>query len=198
MKSKIFFLLLAMSNVYADELWLGQTYDIVEPNAILEIQNILIRDKEKISKKLETMKKNAKWKIKNYRPKNAVDLPSCKNNHVWFTDLSYANEFDEIPNVPKGTLIYPLKYISIPYDILLVNGKSEDEIKWLKTKDYDDLLKHVWISNGNFIDLQTGLQKKIYYYNKTLQKRIKMNCTPSIIKQVNNMWQITEIKLKRK
>jgi len=195
MKCKGFFLLLACTSIFADELWLGQTFPMVEKNAILEIQKILIDDAPKIKKKLDAMKKQAQWKIKNYRPKKYVDLPICEQEYVWYTELEYENEFDNIPNVPIGTKLYPLRHISIPFDVVVLNAKEKKETDWLLTQDYKNILTQIWITNGSFLDYQKNLNKKIYYYNGTLQDRIKLNCTPSKIKQVGNTWKITEYKL---
>ena len=136
-----------------------------------------------IEQKLNDFQSQTKNKMMNL--KNDFNLPFVTENERVKDNLAYMiTQKDLAPkNVPLGTIVYPLKYTVLPYQIYLINGGEEKEIEWLKKQDYKNIQARVWIVNGRLKDLTDDLGIPVYFYSEKIHNRFKAKGTPAIIKQ---------------
>lgn len=163
-------------------IYLGQSYKVVEKDLLEMIHEHIEDNKVMIEGKLKNMSDESKDKIDNM--KNDFSLPFATNDEVVKDDLKYVlTDNDVAPNVPKGSVIYPLKHTSIPYAIYLINGGEKKEIEWLKKQEYRNIKSRVWVVNGNLKELKDDLKVPIFFYNEKIQTRFKVKGTPVKIYQ---------------
>ena len=124
----------------------GETFDFAENDMIEEIKQQIENNKPQIEAKIEEYKRTAKEKANNYKPTDLKELtPSIKNN-TFYPDMTYTNPNDIYDNkgdiiYPKGFKFNPLDYQTIPYQMIVINGNSENEIEWLIKNNYKDNIK---------------------------------------------------------
>ena len=142
----------------------GQTYEIIEPDFISDIeQRVANVDPDKLPAEEEI--KNI---VRNYRPDNVVKLPRVTKENSFIVDPTYTLPFD-IPD-GKGGIIYPAGFSFNPLDyhpldriIVVIDGTDEDQIHWFKNSPYASNLKtRLLLSDGNFWDVSLKLDRPVY------------------------------------
>lgn len=186
----LIFVSFSEAKIYND----GQTWDFAEKNLIEEIQEHIKNNEKMINKKLETFADETKEKMKNIS--NKYVLPQCSKNDVWYNDMRYQNTFDT-PNIPKGAWIFPLKTLKYHNELIIFNANEKKEIDFIKSGDYKAIDKRYIISEGKLKDAIDALGiANIFFLQDDFQNRVQLKCTPSIINQVGDQFQIREIGIK--
>lgn len=170
-KSLLFFLVVSCAFAYYDFGVVGNTYDIVEPDAQKEMQKAYEKiDKEALKKEWE--KEITKSLI------GDITLPSCKKDASYKTNLlnQVASNDIDIPeadiHIKAGTPLAPY-YKNVHLKYFLINATSAKEINWIKKQKASNVI----ISEGDLNEMKDFQEK--FILNKTLQDAFNLKCTPS-------------------
>jgi len=197
MIKQIFCFLAVTGLLYAGEKFIGETKNFNEEYLDDSIKNHIKANKETIDTKIKEVRKNLQNKVNGYKPKDLATLSQCSENKIWFNNMEWVNTEFPLKNYPIGTKVYPLKTINIPYKIFIINPTNKDELAWLKKQDYKSLYSRVWITQGEYFKIQKELNVPVFYLKENVQERIKLNCSPSLVFQNGEYFQINEYKIKK-
>jgi len=203
MLSKIFFIIFFTFNLFAVEniFYDGKTYDFAEKNLIEEIQQYILSNKDKINKQLDKYKEKAKTSVDSYKPKN-IKLTRATKTRVFYPDMSYTSEFDIKDQngkilYPKGFKFNPMKFVHLPYEIVVIDATAPEQIKWLKKQKLLNNTKYkILLSDGNHQDISKELEQPVFYLTSKIIDRFKLEKTPSMVKQIGQRIEIKEIHVK--
>lgn len=178
----------AMSSgfVMADELVVGDTYPISEPDLLVEIQE---------------KSKRANWQeLFNTDPDSwsglsgIRELPSVVYEQTRYHTPIYTLDKDIRDHegqiiYPKGYTFNPLEYISLPSRLIII-GESEDYIGWLKNnaEPFDMVLT----AGGNPMKLSEKYGKPVFLLEESLRYRLDVRVIPSVIEQTGTTLKIDE------
>ncbi len=177
----------------------GKTYPFAEKNAIDEIQNHIEENKEKLTKKIEAIKSEQKQKSKEWKPEQKK-LSSAKRNKIFYPDMTYTLK-DDIRD-GNGKIIYnkgfkfnPADYVMLHQELIIIDTNNKSEVKWA-TQYFDNPKYMILLADGNAFDFTKKIKRPVYYLSKDITNRFQIAATPSIIKQIQNQIQVSEICLK--
>lgn len=173
----------------------GMTYEIAEPDALLEIEN---RAKSIDWAKVMS-KERHKEKIKSFVPENAVQLAKATESKAYLVDMTYTLERD-IPDgkggilYPKGYTFNPLDYVALPNILVIIDGKDLEQRAWFKSSRYaDDYRVMLLISGGSYYEVMNDLKRPVYYTTRELVERLKLRATPSVVVQQGKMMEVNQV-----
>ena len=182
----------------------GDTFDFAENDMLEDIQSEIKDNTPQIKKKLDEIKKGSKKLIKDFKPKDLITLNSATKNNIFYPDMIYTNPENIYDNdgkviYPKGFKFNPLDFQRMPYQIIVIDGTSADEIIWLKDNNYTNNIKYkILISDGNYKKVQKALNQPVFYCLPKITNKFKLKYTPSIITQIGNKMEVQEVCLKCK
>jgi len=180
-------LLVSLNTLYA----LGETYPIVEPDFIQEIED----DAPQIKKRIEKDLKEATKRIEDY---TGEVLKKSKKDSITYIDPTFVLDRD-IPKYNKmgqhiGTLykkgfkFNPIKYLLVtPPDMIVFNVCDEDESKHVKdlleTNKYKDKHNYMLVNSGckNKEVKKSDFNRKVYFLTKEMVEKFNLKETISII-----------------
>jgi conjugal transfer pilus assembly protein TraW len=176
----------------------GATYPIIEEDAISQLKKAIAKyDWEKFKIK-------QKEKIKNFKPKDLVDLPVAKEDKVFKVDMTGAIKEDIIGRdgeviYPKGYKYNPMEYVFMRRIIVFINGKDEKQIEWYKKSPYPaDMRTMLLITDGSYLDVRKKLNTMtVYYANKEIIERMGIKAVPSVAVQKGTELEVQEYALKK-
>jgi len=176
----------------------GATYPIIEEDAISQLKKAIAKyDWEKFKSK-------QKEKIKNYKPKDLVDLPVAKADKVFKVDMTGAIKEDIIGRdgeviYPKGYRYNPMEYVFMRRIIVFINGKDEKQIEWYKKSPYPaDMRTMLLITDGSYLDVRKKLNTlTVYYANREIIDRMGIKAVPSVAVQKGTELEVQEYALKK-
>ena len=88
---------------------------------------------------------------------------------------------------PKGYKFNPADYVRMTQTIVIIDATNKLQIAWAKKNKYFDDMKYmVLLNDGNAYEMQKDYKNTFYYIDKT----------PSLVQQVGNKIQVSEICLK--
>lgn len=173
----------------------GATYQIIEPDAMKEIQNKAASvDWGKIVNKDIVTKK-----VKDFKPQDLKKLPTAQANRKFKVDLTYTVEQD-IPDgkggimYPKGYTFNPLDYAGLRSVIVIINGNDPAQVDWFKASPYfEDFKARLILSDGSYHDLSEKFQRPIFYLMEPMAKRFQIQAVPSVVAQNGRYLEVSEI-----
>jgi conjugal transfer pilus assembly protein TraW len=176
----------------------GATYPITEEDAISQLKKAIAKyDWEKFKIK-------QKEKIKNFKPKDLVDLPVAKEDKVFKVDMTGAIKEDIIGRdgkiiYPKGYKYNPMEYVFMRRIIVFINGKDEKQIDWYKKSPYPaDMRTMLLITDGSYLDVRKKLNTlTVYYANREIIERMGIKAVPSVAVQKGTELEVQEYALKK-
>jgi conjugal transfer pilus assembly protein TraW len=179
---------------------IGKTYDFAEKDLIVAIQEHINSNKEEIKSRFSKMKEKAQRNIDKMSPVLSFYPPPATANRIFYPDTKYTNPQDIKDHTgkilyPAGYTFDPVHYVNITYDIVIINGKRDEEINWLKNNtDYiGNASARIIITEGEFADVTKKLGQSIFFATDQIISRLSIEKTPSIIKQDGNRIAIEEI-----
>jgi conjugal transfer pilus assembly protein TraW len=201
MKSIILLILpiLLLSSTIIKTFETGETFEFAEKNMIEEIKSQIENNKSKIDSKIEEYKKTTKEKVKNYKPVDLKKLTPAIKNNIFYPDMTYTNPNDIYDNkgdiiYPKGFKFNPLDYQNIPYQMIVINGDSNEEIEWLIKNNFIDNIKYmILLSDGNYKEVAEKINQPVFYAMPKITEKFNLEHTPSIITQIGNKMEVKEI-----
>lgn len=201
MKIIIFFLLpiFLFSSTLMKKYETGETFEFAEKDMLEEIKNHIENNRTEIEAKLDEYKKTAKEKVKNYKPTDLKKLTPAIKNNIFYPDMTYTNPDNIYDNkgdiiYPKGFQFNPLDYQTIPYQMIVIDGSSKQELDWLVTNNYTDNMKYmILLSDGNYQEVGEKLKQPVFYAIPKITEKFNLEHTPSIITQIGNKMEVKEI-----
>lgn len=179
----------------------GKTYDFAEKNAIDDIQEHIAKNKDKIEENISRIANEQKSKIKEYRPKQKELTPAKKNN-TYYPNMTYTLKEDILDAngkaiYKKGFQFNPADYIKLNQELVVVNIEIPEQKAWLMENSYLNSTNYmILLDKGNAFDLAEEHQRPVYYITEEIAEKFDISHTPSIIKQIKNQIQVSEICLK--
>lgn len=175
----------------------GNVYPVVEPDALAEIREAAAQvDWEKA---IDRQKKLAM--IKNFRPRDLHPLPAAKTDKSFLVDMTYILDGD-IPDgkggvlYPKGFTFNPLDYVKLTSLLVIIDAGDPQQIEWFKSSPYaDDYRTRLIFSGGDYYDLAQELDRPVFYLVDTVARRLQLSAVPSVIRQQDNMLQVSEVRV---
>lgn len=175
----------------------GNIYPVVEPDALAEIRTAAARvDWEKV---IDRQQKLAM--IKKFRPRDLHPLPAAKTDRSFLVDMTYTLDAD-IPDgkggvlYPKGFTFNPLDYVKLTSLLVVIDAGDSQQIRWFKSSPYaDDYRTRLILSGGDYYDLAQELDRPVFYLVDTVARRLQLAAVPSVIRQQDNMLQISEVRV---
>ncbi len=113
--------------------------------------------------------------------------------------MTYTNPNDIYDNkgdiiYPKGFKFNPLDYQNIPYQMIVINGDSNEEIEWLIKNNFIDNIKYmILLSDGNYKEVAEKINQPVFYAMPKITEKFNLEHTPSIITQIGNKMEVKEI-----
>ena len=188
-------LLLGTASVQAKVLGTyGITYQISEKDALSEI--------EARARQVDWNKVLDKKKVENYQgPPDRMSLPRAKKSRSFLVDMTYTTEID-VPDgkggilYPKGYTFNPLDYVTYPKTLVVINGSDPEQVKWLAGSEYDKRLDvMLLLTEGNFKTVAKKVSRPVFYADRKIIERFKLQGVPSIIRQNGRLMEVTEVAL---
>lgn len=162
---------------------LGRTYEIVEPDALVEIENkVAAVDWQAVMS--DGVARNAAAK--------AVSLPRAQEDRARYHIPYYVAEFDVNDQngrviYPKGFQFNPLEHVRLPQRLVFISDK---DLEWaqgnLKATDM------VMITSGDYRDIAVALQRPVFILTPPVRDRLALQYVPSIVTQEGSTLRIEE------
>jgi conjugal transfer pilus assembly protein TraW len=176
----------------------GATYPVIEEDAIAQLKKAIAGyDWVKFTNK-------QKEKIRNFKPKDLMDLPVAKENKVFNVDMTGTIKEDIIGRdgeviYPKGYKYNPMEYVFMRRIIVFINGRDEKQIEWYKQSPYPaDMRTMLLITDGSYLDVRKKLKTlTVYYANKEIIERMGIKALPSVAVQKGTQLEVREYALKK-
>lgn len=167
-----------------DRTVIGQTYPIVEPDALAEIEARIA--KTKFDRKI--FGKEHEWSAL-----QSAILPDADVYERRVVVPFFALSFD-IPDqdggvlYPAGYTFNPLEYLKLPSRLIVV---AEDQIQWaLTTAKTADM---VILSGGNALEATREYGRPIFKLEDRVRERLDLRFVPSIVEQEKTYFIVEEI-----
>jgi conjugal transfer pilus assembly protein TraW len=146
-------------------------------------------------------------KLKNYAPedlKAVKDLPPAQKERTFLVDMTYTLEQDIADD--KGNVVYskgytfnPLEYVTYPNTIVILNGKSPDQIAWFKKSAYSkDLRTKLVITDGSYADVSKALKRPVFYATSAIIDVFQIKAVPSVAQQKGMFMEVRELAVAEK
>lgn len=181
---------------------MGPVYRIKETN-LLHFFYEKLQYLSKTGKVSELQQKFAKRIEHNITTPAGINLPKALKNSTRLFNPSITLPKD-IKNeqgiiiAKSGMMINPLNYIKLSKELVFINGDNANEISFAEQKLNENLNNKIILVNGNIKQVNLKLKSiaPVYFdQNARLINSFNITATPSVIKQVANRLQITEVAL---
>ncbi len=177
----------------------GKTYEITEPDFLVELQEHAARvDWDKIIDK-----KRAKEEILSYQPQDIKKLPAAKENRTFVIDMKYVLDKD-IPDgtggilYPQGFSFNPLDYISLRKTYVFIDATDKKQVEWFRKSKYvNDISTILILSDGSYSDIIKLLKRPVFYLQKPMANRFQLHAVPSVVMQKDKNLLVSEILIPR-
>lgn len=171
----------------------GETYPVIEPDMLAELkQHAANTDRFR-----EEMQKS----IREYQPTGAHRLPPATAARTIAVDMTYTvneniTDGDGRVLYPKGYTFNPLKYVTLPGGLLVLDGDDPNQVEWFRTSPYyaDHRIK-LLLSNGRAADLIEKLQRPVFYLTDDIARRLQLSAVPSLVVQQGQEMEVHEFYL---
>ena len=194
----LFFLIFFSMNTLAKDLGqFGDLFPIKERNLLDVIQE-----------RLKTIEKNGGFDALNKemqqkardrlnRPEPVLTKKADKTTERLFDpSVTLARDLKNEKGVvfaKKGTKVNPLDTVGFEMKIYFIDSDDESQIKWLLKQDIK-IRDKVILTNGNPIELQKRINRKIYFDQKSLLiNKFKISAVPTVISRHGSLLMIKEI-----
>ncbi|CAH6291122.1 MULTISPECIES: TraU family protein [Citrobacter] len=153
---------------------IGQVYGIAEPDALAEIeQRVRAVDWSK-----ELNKNRDSWATFQGVPLPVSKKTQTRTHVPFYTSLIDVPDKDGKVLYPKGYTFNPLQFVHLPQRIVVISPGQEE---WLQSnvKSTDMVL----YTHGDVIKKSESLDRPAFILDKSLQQRLDIKVTPTIVSQ---------------
>ncbi len=193
-------LLTASTAVARDLGTFGAVYDIVEKDALKELE-----EKAKSVDFSKAVDRNALVKrARNFTPEDVKEMKTigpAKKDRTFLVDMTYTLERDIKDD--KGNIVYPagytfnpLNYVAYPRTLVILNGKRPEHIRWFKESSYaKDIQVVLLLTDGSYSELSRSLKRPVFYASTKLIEVFKIQAVPSVVRQSGAYMEVTEVRV---
>lgn len=161
---------------------LAETYPVIEPNALKQIQH-------KARTMMPVLKKKKIINMaKNFRPAT-IKLKRAEQNRTFHIqtvntlDKEITDQYGRIV-YPKGYKFNPLEHITNPQQYVFVDGTDSDQIQWFNESEYAKSLDTVlMITDGRWIDVMESVEFRVYYALPAIIDKFQIKAVPAVVCQ---------------
>lgn len=164
---------------------IAKTYDIIENDALEEMQERGQKALPKIKKEVEKEKEE----LLNFK---GSPLKPATKNYTYYIDPTYTLEenmmyYDEKEKkwkilYPKGYKINPIQYIPYkPPPLIVFNYCNKDELNYVKNLIKNNPLNYILINSGCPLKNIKDTNLKIYFLTDDIKQKLKLKETISIV-----------------
>ena len=175
----------------------GATYAIIEEDAIRHLKKAIA------GFDMEKFKKSQIEKIRNYKPKDLVDLPVARADSVFKVDMTGTIP-DDIVGIngeiiyPKGYRYNPMEYVFMRRILVFIDGRDEKQIQWYKKSPYTtDMRTMLLITDGSYWEVKKKLKTMVYYANRKIIDRMGIKAVPSVAVQNKTELEVREYAIRK-
>ncbi len=178
----------------------GTVYDIVEKDALKELE-----DKAKSVDFSKAVDRNALVKkARNFTPEDVKEMKAigpAGKDRTFFVDMAYTLERDIKDD--KGNIIYPagytfnpLSYVAYPTTLIILNGKRPEDVRWFEESSYaKDARVTLLLTDGSYSDLSRSLKRPVFYASTRLIEAFRIQAVPSVVRQSGIYMEVTEVRI---
>lgn len=174
---------------------MGKTYPIAEKDALEEIGQLVQKRGPGLT---EDLRKQVAEEFRRYQPEDLASLPRAPRSRTRDVDISWVVEHnitDKDGNVlyPKGYKVNPLNHMFWPRKLVVVDASDPAQIQWLKQSGLlRDMKTTIVISDGSFIESASEFKRRVFYLDKFLANRFKLEFTPCVAVQNKDKLRVVE------
>ena len=175
----------------------GAIYAIIEEDAIGHLKKAIA------GFDMEKFRKSQIEKIRNFKPKDLVDLPVARADSVFKVDMTGTIP-DDIVGIngeiiyPKGYRYNPMEYVFMRRILVFINGKDERQIQWYKKSPYTtDMRTMLLITDGSYWEVKNKLKTMVYYANRKIIDRMGIKAVPSVAVQNKTELEVREYAIRK-
>jgi conjugal transfer pilus assembly protein TraW len=203
MRKNIMFIIIILINSIPVAVWAkdlgeyGATYAIIEEDAIRHLKKAIA------GFDMEKFKKSQIEKIRNYKPKDLVDLPVARADSVFKVDMTGTIP-DDIVGIngeiiyPKGYRYNPMEYVFMRRILVFIDGRDEKQIQWYKKSPYTtDMRTMLLITDGSYREVKNKLKTMVYYANRKIIDRMGIKAVPSVAVQNKTELEVREYAIRK-
>lgn len=217
MLSGVIAIIVATATSYAVDIGVvGQTFNIAEESFIAMLKKRL--DKVDIAAEQKKMQEQAKYRVEN--PVAVSGITKATKDRIFYFDPTYVLEKDAILPCGKilhkaGTKVNPLEHMGLDRRLFFIDGRSQDQIIWLKerlkehsnrglTADNAFIEDRVILIGGSVFELKKDLKEtfgeeaadKVYFdQSGELTTKFGISASPAIVVQEGFKLKIVELNL---
>ncbi len=197
----VFLCLLITSTAVARDLGtFGAVYDIVEKDALKEVE-----EKAKSVDFSKAVDRNALVKkAKTFTPEDVKEMKAispARKDRTFLVDMTYTLERDIKDD--KGNIVYPagytfnpLTYVSYPRTLVILNGKRPEDVRWFKESSYaKDAQVTLLLTDGPYSELSRSLKRPVFYASAKLIEVFRIQAVPSVVRQSGTYMEVTEVRI---
>lgn len=171
----------------------GDTYPVNEPDIMEQFRNGAAGR----AKLLEELRRQ----IKDHRPRDLHHLSRAERNSTFMVDISIIQDENIVDTegkiiYPKGYRFNPLKYITLPGAMVVIDGDDPEQVEWFRKSPYSgDRRVRLLLSGGQAPDLIDKLQRPVFYLTNNIASRLQLGSVPSLVIQKGKKIQVQEFYL---
>ncbi len=193
-------LLTASTALARDLCTFGTVYDIVEKDALKELE-----EKAKSIDFSKAVDRNALVKkARDFTPEDVKEMKAigpARKDRTFLVDMTYTLERDIKDD--KGTIVYPagysfnpLNYVTYPRTLVILNGKRPEHIRWFEESSYaKDTKVTLLLTDGSYGELSRSLKRPVFYASTKLIEVFKIRAVPSVVRQSGAYMEVTEVRI---
>ena len=193
-------LLMASTAVARDLGTFGAVYDIVEKDALKELE-----EKAKSVDFSKAVDRNALVRrARNFTPEDVKEMKMigpARKDRTFLVDMTYTLERDIKDD--KGNIVYPagytfnpLNYVAYPRTLVILNGKRPEQVRWFEESSYaKDAQVTLLLTDGSYSELSRSLKRPVFYASTKLIEVFKIQAVPSVVRQSGAYMEVTEVRI---
>jgi len=193
-------LLMASTAVARDLGTFGAVYDIVEKDALKELE-----EKAKSVDFSKAVDRNALVrKARNFTPEDVKEMKMigpARKDRTFLVDMTYTLARDIKDD--KGNVVYsagyafnPLSYVAYPRALVILNGKRPEQVRWFEESAHaKDAQVTLLLTDGSYSELSRYLRRPVFYASTRLIEAFKIQVVPSVVRQSGAYMEVTEVRI---
>ena len=179
----------------------GQAFPIIEPDLLATIETRLQRAEAsgELARMNDVFARRVAAKVRRPDPVTVVTAARAQRNWTYDPTVTVEADIrDQKGNLvaAAGQRINPLDFVTIPQDLVFIDGDNRGELDWAVQRFANPRAKIIFVK-GSPIDQMTARKRRFYFDQEgRLTGTFGIRHTPAIVSQVGRVMRVTEIALK--
>ena len=178
----------------------GATWPVAEPDLLAQIEARLVEMERsgELARMEDEARANARRKLEEPEPVPGIAPARDERSRLWDPAITVARDIrtpDGVLIAAAGTRVNPLERITLPRDLLFVDGRREAEIAWaLAREDESGRPAKIVLLAGRPLELMRRHRRPFFFdQGGRLAARFGIAATPSLVVQDGTRLRIDEI-----